>query len=288
MIERIYIPTVRRADNQITFNNLPKELQEKVIMVVEPGERHLYNYDCEYLVIPEEIVGSWTQLAQTREFIYRHAGSIKYAMMDDDLTIIRRNSKYFTGESNMEKSKRYATPEEYLECFDTMSKYLDEPDIGLAGLNDKQMFPSDKVYKDTSCFFYHLFIDGEMLSKIIDDIDCTSLRVSEDTLFLAECLSRGINTRVSNEWLLHNRSQHTKDLNGTRIVWEGMFDEDSMPKDFCDTDAHYDALKFINEKHPGFITFYEKNGKRYNTKKWKKLYKPQDSASLDKFMETSL
>ena len=106
------------------------------------------------------------------------------------------------------------------------------------------------------------------------------------TLFLAECLSRGINTRVSNEWLLHNRSQHTKDLNGTRIVWEGMFDEDSIPKDVMASDAHYDSLKFISEKHPGFITFYEKNGRTYNTKKWKKLYKPQDSASLDKFMKT--
>ena len=54
MIERIYIPTVRRTDNQITYNNLPDELKERVIMVVEPGERHLYKYPCEYLEIPEK------------------------------------------------------------------------------------------------------------------------------------------------------------------------------------------------------------------------------------------
>ena len=49
MIERIYIPTIRRADNHVAFENLPEELQKKVVMVVESGERHLYNYDCDYL-----------------------------------------------------------------------------------------------------------------------------------------------------------------------------------------------------------------------------------------------
>ena len=56
MIERIYIPTIRRADIQITFDNLPKELQNRVVMVIEPEERPLYKYDCEYLEIPKEII----------------------------------------------------------------------------------------------------------------------------------------------------------------------------------------------------------------------------------------
>ena len=84
MIERIYIPTVRRAGNQITYNHLPAELKERVIMVVEPGERHLYKYPCEYLVIPTQLVGTWTQLAETRLLIHKHAGAIKYCIADDD------------------------------------------------------------------------------------------------------------------------------------------------------------------------------------------------------------
>ena len=130
MIERIYIPTVRRADNQITFNNFPKELQERVIMVVEPGERHLYNYSCQYLEIPEEIVGSWTQLAQTRKFIHKHAGAVKYCVADDDIVIKRRNAKYWTGESNMELTKRNATSEEILNMYDKIDTWLDEKSIG--------------------------------------------------------------------------------------------------------------------------------------------------------------
>ena len=122
MIEKIYIPTVRRAKNQITFNNLPDELKKRVIMVVESGERHLYNYDCEYLEIPEEIVGKWTQLAETRKLIHKHAGNIKYAMIDDDIVINRRNTKYWTGISNMDKSRRKATKDEISLMYEQVSK----------------------------------------------------------------------------------------------------------------------------------------------------------------------
>ena len=87
MIERIYIPTVRRTTTQITYDNLPDVLKEKVTMVVEPGERHLYNYNCNYLEIPAKLVGSWTQLAETRLFIHKHAGDIKYVVADDDIII---------------------------------------------------------------------------------------------------------------------------------------------------------------------------------------------------------
>ena len=122
MIEKIYIPTVRRAENQITFNNLPDELKKRVVMVVESGERHLYNYDCEYLEIPEEIVGKWTQLAETRKLIHKHAGNIKYAMVDDDVVINRRNTKYWTGISNMDKSRRKATKDEISLMYEQVSK----------------------------------------------------------------------------------------------------------------------------------------------------------------------
>ena len=96
MIEKIYIPTVRRADNQITYNNLPDNLKERVVMVVEPKDRHLYNYPCEYLEIPEKIVGTWTQLAETRLFIHKHAGEIKYCMADDDIIISFFEGRVYT------------------------------------------------------------------------------------------------------------------------------------------------------------------------------------------------
>tara|TARA_B100000925_G_C21918111_1_gene434581 strand:- start:76 stop:936 length:861 start_codon:yes stop_codon:yes gene_type:complete len=271
VIEKIYIPTVRRAKNQITFNNLPDELKKRVIMVVESGERHLYNYDCEYLEIPEEIVGKWTQLAETRKLIHKHAGNIKYAMIDDDIVINRRNTKYWTGISNMDKSRRKATKDEISLMYEQVSKWLDEPDIGIVGLSTPDVPPGSKEYHDTTNVNTYCFYDGRMISKVIDEMDITSVRVSEDMLFLYEALSRGINSRKSEEWVFDNRSQVDKNLQDTRIVWKNMFDE--TPEDYFQTDEHYDCMRYIQKKYPHGVKIFEKDGKMKNIKYLKKVYK---------------
>mgnify|MGYP001214984671 CR=1 FL=1 len=280
MIERIYIPTVRRADTQITFNNLPKELQERVVMVVEPGERHLYNYDCEYLEIPEEIVGTWTQLAQTRLFIHKHAGAIKYCVADDDIIIRKRNAKYWTGNSNMEKSKRDATEEEILDMYEKVDKWFDERDIGVVGLSDAGTPPASNEYEDTRDVYSYIFYDGRMLSKIIDDMDICSLRIAEDVLFLYEVLSRGINTRKSTEYMYDNRSMVDKKLANSREVWTGMYEnEEDRPDNYYQSEEHYKAMRYIQEKYPHGVKIYEKDGKLKNVKYWKKVYKPLEPES---------
>jgi len=285
MIEKIYIPTVRRANNQITFNNLPKELQERAVMVVEPGERHLYDYPCDYLEIPEKLVGTWTQLAETRLFIHKHAGAIKYCVADDDIKIRRRNAKYWTGQSNMEKSKRDATAEEMLDMYETVDKWFDESAIGVVGLSDAGSPPSSKEYEDTKDVYSYVFYDGRMLSEVIDDMDICSLRIAEDVLFLYEVLSRGINTRKSTEWMYDNRSMVQKDLSDTREVWTGMFKNvEDRPNNYYQSDAHYDAMRYIQSKYPHGVKIFEKDGKMKNRKYWKKVYNPKYSDNLENFL----
>jgi len=285
MIERIYIPTVRRANNQITFNNLPKELQERAVMVVEPGERHLYDYPCDYLEIPEKLVGTWTQLAETRLFIHKHAGAIKYCVADDDIKIRRRNAKYWTGQSNMEKSKRDATAEEMLDMYETVDKWFDESAIGVVGLSDAGSPPSSKEYEDTKDVYSYVFYDGRMLSEVIDDMDICSLRIAEDVLFLYEVLSRGINTRKSTEWMYDNRSMVQKDLSDTREVWTGMFKNvEDRPDNYYQSDAQYDAMRYIQSKYPHGVKIFEKDGKMKNRKYWKKVYNPKYSGNLENFL----
>jgi len=284
MIERIYIPTVRRCDNQITFNNLPKELQERVVMVVEPGERHLYDYPCEYLEIPEKLVGTWTQLAETRLFIHKHAGAIKYCVADDDIKIRRRNAKYWTGQSNMEKSKRDATAEEMLDMYETVDKWFDERAIGVVGLSDSGTPPASNEYEDTKDVYSYVFYDGRMLSEVINDMDICSLRIAEDVLFLFEALSRGINTRKSTEWMYDNRSMVQKDLSDTREVWTGMFKNvEDRPVNYYQSEAHYDAMRYIQSKYPHGVKIFEKDGKMKNRKYWRKVYQPRDTSNLTEF-----
>ncbi len=264
MIERIYIPTVRRPDNQITYNGLPPELQKRVIMVVEPGERHLYNYDCDYLEIPEEFVGSWTQLSQTRLFIHKHAGAIKYCMADDDVLLKRRNAKYWTGVSNMEKSIRTATSQDILEAFEDFDKWLDEDDIGVAGCAFPTRPPAKSRYSDTQGVFGIPFIDGRMLSKVIDSMELTEIRIAEDILFLFECLSRGINTRQANEWVWWNTSLYNKSMQEKRVIWAPVND-----------DIEAQCLLYIAKRFPHGLTVFKKDGELKKTQHWKKLYNPQ-------------
>jgi len=283
MIERIYIPTVRRTDRQISYNNLPDELKKRVIMVVEPGERHLYNYPCEYIEIPEKLVGTWTQLAETRLLIHKHAGEVKYCVADDDILIKRRNAKYWTGKSNMEKSKCLATEEEILSMYEIVDKWLDEKDIGVVGLSDAGIPPQSNYYEDTRGVYSYIFYDGRMLSKVIDDMDITSIRIAEDVLFLFEVLSRGINTRKATEWLYENQSMFDKTLQESRLVWTGMFDKNDQPKNYYQTDIHMDAIRYIQSKYPHALKISEKDGKIKNTKYWKKAYKPSGGTSLESF-----
>ena len=281
MIEKIYIPTAKRGNNQITYENMPEELQKRVIMVLRPEDRPLYKYDCEYLVVPDEMVGTWTELAQTRKLIHKHAGAIKYAMIDDDIVINRRNAKYWTGVSNMNKSRRKATKEEISLMYEQVSKWLDEPDIGIVGLSAPDVPPSDKEYHDTTNVNTYCFYDGRMISKVIDEMDITSVRVSEDMLFLYEALSRGINSRKSEEWVFDNRSQVDKNLQDTRIVWKGMFDE--TPEDYFQTDEHYDCMRYIQKKYPHGVKIFEKDGKMKNVKYLKQVYKQSQTQNLDEF-----
>tara|TARA_B100001245_G_scaffold81654_1_gene58620 strand:+ start:17142 stop:18062 length:921 start_codon:yes stop_codon:yes gene_type:complete len=292
VIERIYIPTVRRANNQITYDNLPDELKKRVIMVIESKERYLYNYPCKYLEIPEKLVGTWTQLAETRKFIHKHAGAIKYCVADDDILLGRRNAKYWTGKSNMEKSRRRAKPEEILEAFDTMDKWLDEPDIGIAGFSQSGFPPANTEYVDTKCITEIIMIDGRMLSKEIDDMDITSIRVAEDILFLFECLSRGINTRQSTEWMHDNQSlSNYKEMKDTREIWTGMYDDKKIPDTIKDYHKWYntsDAAKvgyeYIKKKFPhGLKLQKNKDGDMKYRHCWSKVYRPKVKSPLEEF-----
>lgn len=279
MIERIYIPTVRRADNQFTYENLPPELQERVVMVIDPKEAYLYKYPCNYLELPFYVTDNGNQLANTRKFIHQHAGNIKYAMIDDDLIMYKRNRKYFTGVSDMDKSKRKATNEEILRMFSQASEWLDDSDIGIVGMSDGMVPPANTEYNDTKGVFGYLFLDGRKISKIADEID-TSIRVAEDLLFLFQCLSNGINTRMANEFLYINKSE-SAELKGKRPIWEGLFEE--MPKDHFQTKQHYECLEYIRSKYPEGITIFTEDGVMKNTKHWKKVYN-KSTANLESFL----
>jgi hypothetical protein len=82
---RIFIPTLGRAD-QVTFRNLPQEIQERVEFVVGDGiPWESYAYRCKCIFIPP-VKG----IAATRQWIAEESKDTPFVMLDDDLTFCMR------------------------------------------------------------------------------------------------------------------------------------------------------------------------------------------------------
>jgi hypothetical protein len=206
-MERIFIPTLNRVEEQITFNGLPSDLKKRVTMVVQSWERSKYKYDCDYLVLPKEINPSDRLcLAKTRAIIHSTARNSKYAVLDDDITFKRRNSKRFTGISNMENSSRSATQNDILEMFELFTNWLNEPTVTMCGPSQIQNIPANTSYRNNTGVFSAVFINGSHFSDILEELPLTEVRYCEDVLFNLSLLTRGYGNRSSQEFCFFNNS----------------------------------------------------------------------------------
>ena len=194
MIDKIYIPTFRRVDTQITFDNLPDEYKEKVTMVVQGQERDEYKYDVEYLVVDDNI-----GIAKTRELICRDADKRRFYMVDDQLILHRRNAEYFGGESNMDTAKRACTKEDLDEMFSMFHSWMDDEQIMHIGHRSSQL-PPGKIYLDNQAITQATMIDGNELSKFIDEIEWDLCQLGSDSRFALDCLTYGYKNRISDEF----------------------------------------------------------------------------------------
>lgn len=250
MIEKIYIPTLHRVDNQIAYNALPDELKEKVVFVVQAWEREQYKYPNEYLVLPDYIVPHHPRaIAHTRKCIYEAGRDIQYVMLDDDITFRRRNAKYWTGESNMEKSQRPATHDDILEMFDTFDKWLAEDSVTFCGPGFSENPPTGKPFQNNTSMSSAYWIDGPAFSDVLDEFPVTDVKVAEDVVFILSLLTLGHGNRVSQEFCMKNTSVEKK---MDSVVWDDQTRE-TVLRDH----------KRIEELFPGlFEILYDADGDR--------------------------
>jgi hypothetical protein len=221
MIEKIYIPTVKRVDNQITFNMLPDELKKKVTLVVQAWEADQYKYDCNYLVLPDTHEYHYTNefgLANTRLLIYKTAGPIKYAMLDDDLGFGRRNTKYFDGPNNLPGSQRDLTPEEILGLFDMMDSWLDEPEVSLGGLAHIQNRPGSTISRYNTTIASAFWFNGaDFAHEDLDTWGLTATSTSHDINMVLTLLTKGYGNKCSEEFYFKNQSIRKKNMES--VLW---------------------------------------------------------------------
>src|SRR6185369_10126356 len=88
---KIYIPTRGRAQQQITYRQLPPSLQAQTTLVIDPTEKHLYNGATNLLICPPTA----RSIGPVRQFICdwhlrRYPQQPQLLMLDDDLRFSAR------------------------------------------------------------------------------------------------------------------------------------------------------------------------------------------------------
>ena len=218
-MDTIFLPTLGRVHQQFTYNALPPQLQSKVVFVVQAWEREQYPYSAEYLILPSTITPDHPRaLAETRRIIYEMGTTRKYVMLDDDLSFLRRNAKYWTGVSNMDTSSRPCTHDDLIEMFDLYTDWLDDADCTVCGCSQVQNIPAHTIFRQHTSLAGGLWINGPDFAHELPTMHLTATRIAEDVVFLLSLLSRGYGNRVSTEFVITNASLSRRDVHSH--VWE--------------------------------------------------------------------
>lgn len=209
MTIKIYIPTYKRADEQITLNSLPDKYKKNTILVVQEQEEDLYRQrnkhhkGVEYITVPEDF-----GIAKTRERIIRHAGASRFCLYDDDVEFYRRNIKYLMREnyklklfdSDMEPptyTKRKMTEADFDEMFEIFNSWMDNQNIIQIGYRSAMLPPSWNLYMDFAGLYCGYMINGAEVAKFVDEINWELVKVGEDSMMTLEFLKRGYKIRRS-------------------------------------------------------------------------------------------
>lgn len=261
MIDTIYIPTLGRSHNQITFDNMTPSVQRITKLVVQPKEEHLYS-KYPTVVLPDNDIG----ITATRKFIWEHGQWSRYVVMDDDVKMVCRRPWH-----NEEKTKRLMTDDDW-NIFLTMTSLWMDEGISWGGCRTGGLPPAGREYIDNTGTAEVFFFDGTQLPSA-DELDW-ELTTAEDISLSLQLLSKGYRNRV---W---DRFVYISDFVGTE---GGCLD---MGRD----------LKMINDNHarliqkfPDYVSYNghkEMMGGIFNKIKiqYKKAYLSSQINSLEEFM----
>tara|TARA_Y100001973_G_C5179254_1_gene323842 strand:+ start:758 stop:1615 length:858 start_codon:yes stop_codon:yes gene_type:complete len=284
MIDKIYIPTLGRPNEQVTWDNLPEPLREKVCFVIHEREKDLYKYDADYLVLPDSL----DRISKVRKEIVYDADETRFCMWDDDVIFYRRNRKYYGDlringvyvpdvlkEDNKPLSKWKMKNRDFVEMFAQFNEWFDNEENLIHIGHRRTNLPPMGSTQDNVFFNSMHCIDGKKLKTIRDDIDWDLCLVGEDANFMLEYLTRGYTNRRTDLYSAH---------------W-GSYQEGGC-SEYRDSKLHNQEHEKLMKRWPEYVSIRKemmaqgKDGKnigiikefKYNMKK---AYK--DSQTMEKF-----
>ena len=197
MIDKFYITTYGRADNQITWNNLTDSWRSRTHLVVQNREKKLYSEYSRIIVLPVEI----QTLSPTREWLIKNSKDCRFSIFDDDLEFYKSKAFNEEGPSNirMEEDNFIALEKEINDWFDKGNIHC--------GLGSVVNPPRSEKYDDNTRICMNVFYDGPNVPA--DDVQWSRLICSQDFDCNLQLLRLGYKNRVFNRYRVGQKATAT-------------------------------------------------------------------------------
>jgi hypothetical protein len=228
---KIYIPTHKRYNRQITWRGLPPSVQADTKLVISSGETPHYAQGLPLLETPPEVQG----IGATRQWILDNAEGNHIVMLDDDLTFARRR---------LDDPSRFV-PASVLD----MEKWHHDMDNHLNSYAHVSMGPRENGNRKTDLYYECgramrvLAFDLEVLRR--EGVRFNPELVQDDFDITLQLLKKGYQNLIVG-WMVHNQS-------GSGAA--------GGASEYRDIAKHNESIKKLAALHPGLVTVVTKHTK---------------------------
>lgn len=254
---QIFIPTLGRIDNQITYNNFPESWKRLTKFVVQTQEYedfvNIYGQE-KIICLPDNI----KVITSTRKYIYDILGSnIRHMVFDDDLKI----RKKYPNPSGI--GHKWITEDLEEKDYDDILKLINSwIDQGyyygglMTSANIPDMSPNRYPVRENHRLMTNFFFDG---SKLPIDLEWERVPFGEDLDITLQLLSRGYKNICSSHYIVFPSPPNSKGGCST----------------YRNLENHNRSQEILAELWPKYVKVITKEGdaRKRVTIQFKKVYK---------------
>ena len=194
---KIYIPTYKRTDSQVTIVNMPNKLKDLSYLVIKKEEHEeLKKYHNKFVIVPDEI----DNIGKTRQYIIDNSTDKTLLFLDDDL-------KFFKRLDNTTKLKP-CEQNQFIELYNWFKEKLEQgfPMVGLSSQQGNHLHKGNEIQLSRIFSVYALNI--EILKKF--NIRFDEMELMEDFNVALRLIKNGFLTVINTQFAHGQKSSNAK------------------------------------------------------------------------------